>query len=78
MQDDAIAERLVLQEVELDRDVLVVEERSAGAEHHGVNDEQELVQQVRSEQLSSRFRPADADSDLLGKSQRDQCAGTGW
>ncbi len=58
---DARVERSLLEQVELDRPVVVVEQRPAEAEDRGMGGEQQLVEQPGPEQLRGERRPAHAD-----------------
>ena len=62
---DARVERPLVEQVELDRPVVVVEQRPAEAEDRGMGGEQQLVEEPCPEQLGGERRPAHAD-DAVG------------
>jgi len=64
VHDDARLERLRLEEVELDPFEIVVEEGPAAPEDHGVDVEQELVEQPGAQETGRECRAAGADVAL--------------
>ena len=61
MHRDALLERSLLEQGELDRHVVVVEQRPAEAEDRGMGPEQQLVEQLGAEQLRGQRRAVHTD-----------------
>ena len=61
MHRDALFERSLLEQIELDRYVVVVEQRPAEAEDRGMGREEQLIEQPRSEQLRRQRRAPHPD-----------------
>ena len=61
MHRDALLERSLLEQIEFDRNVVLVEQRPAEAEDRGMRGEQQLVEQSRPEQLRRQRRAPDPD-----------------
>jgi len=61
MHRDALFERSLLEQIELDRYVVVVEQRPAEAEDRGMGEQQQLVEQPRPQQLRGERRAAHTD-----------------
>ena len=61
MHRDALVERSVLEQIEVDRTVVVVEQRPAEAEVGGMGPQQQLVEQPRPQQLRRERRAAHTD-----------------
>ncbi len=59
MHRDAVFERSLFEQFEVDRPVVVVEQRSAEAEVGGVGGEQQFVEQSGPEKLGGERRAAD-------------------
>src|SRR3954463_7311074 len=64
MHRDALLERSLLEQVEIDRHVVVVEQRPAEAEDRGMGEQQQLVEKPRPEQLGRECRAAHPDAAI--------------
>lgn len=62
----AARKRPLLEQIELQRLTEPVEERTTGAEHDRVREEQQLVEQVRAQQRGGERGAADADIAVAG------------
>jgi hypothetical protein len=71
---DALLERSLLKQGELDRHVVVVEQRPAKVEDRGMSAELQLVEQPRPEQLRGEGRAANPDG-AVGLSPEGRRAG---
>jgi hypothetical protein len=58
---DALLERSLLEQIEVDRHVVIVEQRPAEAEDRGMGEEQQLVKQPGPEKLRRERRAANPD-----------------